>query len=155
NFYAGQSRNKEALSFLEKSSVMAQEIGVLEQVEESEKSISSIYEKSGNYAEALKHYKKYSAAKDSINNAESIKAMVREGMNYEMERKAELQKAENDKQRALYLEKSKRNRQLILFGALSVVFVLGIVFLIYNRRQLKKTLTLEKDLAEYEQKALH
>jgi LytS/YehU family sensor histidine kinase len=31
----------------------------------------------------------------------------------------------------------------------------GIVFLIYNRLQLKKTLTLQKELAEYEQKALH
>ena len=32
---------------------------------------------------------------------------------------------------------------------------LGIIFLIYNRSQLKKTLTLQKELAEYEQKALH
>lgn len=155
DYYAGQKQNKEALAYLEKSSRLAEEMGVLEQVKNSELSISSIYEKSGNYAEALKHYKKYSTAKDSITNAENIKNMVREEMNYEMERKAELQKAENEKKQAIYFEKSKRNRQLILFGALSVVFVLGIIFLVYNRRQLKKTLTLEKDLAEYEQKALH
>lgn len=155
DYYAKQKQNKEALTYLEKSSKLAEEMGVLEQVKSSELSISEIYESNGNYAEALKHYKRYSAAKDSINNAESIKSIVREEMNYEMERKAELQKAESEKKQAIYLEKSKRTRQLILFGALTVVFVLGIVFLIYNRRQLKKTLTLEKDLAEYEQKALH
>lgn len=155
DYYAKQKQNKEALAYLEKSSKLAEEIGVLEQVKSSELSISEIHESNGNYAEALKHYKKYSTAKDSINNAESIKSIVREEMNYEMERKAELQKAESEKKQAIYLEKSKRTRQLILFGALTVVFVLGIIFLIYNRRQLKKTLTLEKDLAEYEQKALH
>ena len=31
----------------------------------------------------------------------------------------------------------------------------GLGFLFYNRNQLKKTLTLQKNLAEYEQKALH
>ncbi len=35
------------------------------------------------------------------------------------------------------------------------MLLFGIIFLIYNRNQLKKTLTLEKELAEYEQKALH
>lgn len=155
DYYAGENKNKEAISYLEKSSALAQEIGVLVQVKQSEKSLSEIYEKMDNYAEALKHYKKYDAAKDSVNNAENIKNIVREEMKFEMERKAELQKAESEKRQAIYFEKSKRTKQLILFGSLLVVFVLGIVFLIYNRRQLKKTLTLEKDLAEYEQKALH
>ncbi len=155
NLYAGQNKNSLALEYLQKSSEFAQETGVLEQVKDSEKSISELYEKQGNYKEALLHYKKYSIAKDSINNAENIKNIVREEMNYEMERKAALQKIENEKKEAIYLEKSKRKNQQMLFTALFILLLFGIAFLVYSRRQIKKTLTLQKDLAEYEQKALH
>lgn len=104
---------------------------------------------------ALKHYKLYVAAKDSIVNAENIKSLVREEMNYEMERKAELQKAENEKREAIYHERDKRQKQMITFGGLLLLLLFGLAFVIYNRLQLKKTLTLQRDLAEYEQKALH
>jgi len=155
NLYASQKKNNEALKFLEKSSLLANEIGVLEQIKDSEKSISEIYENMGQPAKALEHYKKYSVAKDSINNAENIKNIVREEMNFEMERKAALQKIEAEKKEAIYVEQSKRHKQQLLFAGLSAVLLFGFAFLFYNRRNLKKTLTLQRDLAEYEQKALH
>lgn len=155
NIYARQGNLKGALANLEKSSSIASEIGVLEQVKDSEKSLSELYEKSGDMGLALKHYKRYTAAKDSIVNAENIKSLVREEMNYEMERKAELQKAENEKREAIYHERDKRQKQMITFGGLLLLLLFGLAFVIYNRLQLKKTLTLQRDLAEYEQKALH
>lgn len=155
NLYALQDKEKQALDYLKKSSSLANEIGVLAQVRDSEKSLSEIYEKTGNPAEALKHYKLYSVAKDSLNNAENIKSIVRQEMNYEMEQKEALQKIEAEKREAIYNEQSKRHKQLILFGGLFIILLFGITFLIYNRRQIKKTLTLQRDLAEYEQKALH
>ena len=155
NLYAGQGRSSEALDYLKRSSDMGEEIGVLEQVKDSEKSISELYEKNGNYEQALIHYKKYSIAKDTINNAENIKNMVREEMNYEMERKTALQKTEAEKREAIYREQDKRHRQQTLFIVVLVVLLFGLIFVVYNRLQLKKTLTLQRDLAEYEQKALH
>ncbi|KAF2512974.1 tetratricopeptide repeat protein [Flavobacterium arcticum] len=155
NLYAEQGRSSEALDCLKRSSSMAEEIGVLEQVEDSEKSISQLYEKKGNYKDALLHYKKYTIAKDSINNAENIKNMVREEMNYEMERKAALQKTETEKREAIYKEQDKRHKQQMLFMGVLVLLLFGLAFVVYNRLQLKKTLTLQRDLAEYEQKALH
>ncbi|MGV3461136.1 MAG: tetratricopeptide repeat-containing sensor histidine kinase [Flavobacterium sp.] len=155
NLYAAKSNNIKALEYLEKSSTVAKEIGVMEQVRESEKSISALYEKTGNHAEALRHYKLYAAAKDSILNAENIKNLVREEMNFEMEQKAAIQKIETEKREAIYHEQSKKHTQQILFTALIVLLLAGLVFVVYNRLQLKKTLTLQRDLAEYEQKALH
>ncbi|OIQ21408.1 MAG: hypothetical protein BM557_03920 [Flavobacterium sp. MedPE-SWcel] len=155
NLYAEQGKDKVALESLKRSSRLAADIGVLEQVKDSEKSISELYEKLGNHKESLIHYKKYSVAKDSINNAENIKNMVREEMNFEMERKAALQKIEIEKREAVYQETEKRHQQQMLFGVLFVILLFGLLFLIYNRLQLKKTLTLQRDLAEYEQKALH
>jgi len=155
DLYAKQKKHKEALKFLEKSSSLAGEIGVLAQVRDSEKSISEIYEVTGNPAEALKHYKLYSIAKDSLNSTDNIKSIVRAEMNYEMEQKAAMQKIESEKKEAIYNEQNKRQKQQMLFGALIILLLFCFAFLVYNRRQLKKTLTLQRDLAEYEQKALH
>lgn len=155
SLYAFEGKNKEAIKYLERSSALAEQIGVPEQVKESEKILSEVYEKMGNAPEALKHYKKYSAAKESINDSENIKSMVREEMNYEFERKEALQKTENEKKQLIYKEEAKRHKLQMLFTALFILLLFGIAFLIYNRLQLKKTLTLQRDLAEYEQKALH
>lgn len=153
--YALQKKDKEAIQYLQKSSILAEEIGVLEQVKSSEKALSDIYEQKGNMAEALKHYKKYSEAKDKINNSENIKSIVREEMNYEFERKEALQKIEYEKRQVMFDEQAKRHKQQMFFTALFILLLFGIAFLVYNRFQLKKTLTLQRDLAEYEQKALH
>lgn len=153
--FAGQHKDKEAIGFLEKSSAMAQEIEVPEQVKDSEKALSDLYEKMGNTPLALAHYKKYSDARESINTEENIKAMVREEMNYAFEQKQALQKLENEKKQLVYTEAAKRQQQMMAFAVLFVLLACGIVFLIHNRLQLKKRLTLQRDLAEYEQKALH
>jgi len=153
--YAQQKKTVEAIACLEKSSALAQEISVPDQVMESEKALSELYEKMGNTARSLSHYKKYSEARESINTNENIKAMVREEMNYEFERKEALQKLENEKKIAVFSEQAKRHRMQILFTVLFGVLLFGIAFLVYSRLQLKKRLTLQRDLAEYEQKALH
>jgi tetratricopeptide (TPR) repeat protein len=153
--FAQQHKNSESIGFLEKSSAMAQEIEVPEQVKDSEKALSDLYEKMGNAPLALTHYKKYSDARESINTEENIKAMVREEMNYAFEQKQALQKLENEKKQLVYTEAAKRQQQMMVFAVLFILLACGIVFLIYNRLQLKKRLTLQRDLAEYEQKALH
>ena len=150
-----QNKSADAVRYLERSSALAEEIGTPEQVKDSEKELSDLYVKMGNPALALMHYKKYSAAKDNINNSEGIKNMVREEMNYEFERKEALQKVESEKRLALFNEQTKRHQQQTFFVALSALLLFSIAFLIYNRLQLKKRLTLQRDLAEYEQKALH
>lgn len=155
SLYNRQGNNARAIEYLERSSALAQEIGVPGQVKDSEKILSDIYEKMGNQAEALRHFKKYSVAKETINNAENIKSLVREEMNYEFERKEALQKVEMEKRQVMFDEQAKRHQLQLFFSALFILLAFGIAFLIYNRRQLKKTLTLQRDLAEYEQKALH
>jgi len=153
--YALQNKDKEAIKYLEQSSALAEKIGVPQQVKESEKALSDIYERMGNTKAALKHYKKYSAAKETTANIDNIKSMVREELNYEFERKASLQRVETEKKQVLFNEQGKRHTQQMVFTGLSALLLFGIAFLVYSRLQLKKRLTLQRDLAEYEQKALH
>jgi len=150
-----EQKKSEAVKFLTQSINIAKEIGVLEQVEQSEKALSEYYEKAGNPIAALEHYKKFTEAKDKIVNGENVKSLIREEINYEFERKASLQRLEDEKKQALYTEESKRHKQQMLFLGIFVLLIFGITFSIFSRLQLKKRLTLQRDLAEYEQKALH
>ena len=155
SIYAEQKQYGLAIECIEKSLAIGKELGVLDRVQASEKELSGIYEKLGRTEEALAHYKLYSIAKDSVTNAETIKNSIRTEMNFEFERKTIKQHEEQEKKELLFEEQKKTNQlKMFLLFFLSLLLS-AIAFLIYNRKQLKKTLTLEKEIAVYEQKALH
>ena len=154
-FYLEQKDYKKALENTQKSLAYATELELLESVQNSEWALSTIYEKMGQTNESLKHLKLYGNAKDSLQNQENVRQMVQAEMNFEFDKKESLLQKEQEKKEIVYEEEIKRHQMQILFSILFVILVFGIVFLIYNRMQLKKTLTLQKELAEYEQKALH
>ena len=133
----------------------SKELNSIDQIKNCEKQLSVIYEKQNNTTEFIKHFKLYSIANDSVSSAKNIENSVRAEMNFEFDKKEALQKKELEKQSILYEEQSKRHTMQLFFAVLLALLVAGIGFLINNRLQLKKTLTLQKELAEYEQKALH
>lgn len=154
-FYLKQNQEIKALEMANTTLGLAKEIKVLEAQVLAEKLISDIYEKTGNPVEALKHYKRHSILKDSLSKENDNRKSIEASLNYEFEKKELLQKEENEKRELLLKEEAKNEKLKLMFGALTVLLLLGIAFLIYNRNSLKKTLTLQKELAEYEQKALH
>lgn len=155
NIYFNQEKYGEALTNTNKALELAKELNILDKVQVFEKTLSNIYEKQDNVREALKHYKLYSIAKDSVANAETVKNTIRTEMNFDFERKEMLQKEAQVKNQIVFKEQEKSNRLKILFSVLFALLIAGVAFLVYNRTQLKRTLTLEKELAVYEQKALH
>ena len=134
---------------------LAKETGSLEQIVFAEKLLSTIYKQQNNPILALQHFELYNRAKDSLNNEENIRKGVEVAMNFEFDKREVIQKEEIEKKNLLLKEQSKQNKLQLLFAGLFALMLGGIGFLIYNRIQLKKTLTLQKELAEYEQKALH
>ncbi len=139
-----QKKYTDALPFLLKSLSYAKEIGVQDQTIEDEKTLSELYGKLNNPTASLTHYKNYIIARDLMNNEENDKKFLRSEMNFEYE-----------KREALLVEKNKSQHQLILFSIIGGLLLLGLIFVTYNRMQVKKRLTLQKEVAEYEQKALH
>lgn len=154
-FYLDQKDYQKALQNTEKALALAQELELLELTQNAELALSAIYEKLGQTSESLKHFKLYAAAKDSLQSQENVRQMVQTEMNYEFDKKESLLQKEQEKKEIVFEEQIKRHRLEIIFSILFVILLFGIVFLIYNRLQLKKNLTLQKELAEYEQKALH
>lgn len=154
-FYLDQKDYQKALQNTEKALELAKELELLELTQNSELALSAIYEKMGQTNESLKHLKLYVIAKDSLQSQENVRQMVQTEMNYEFDKKESLLQKEQEKKEIVFEEQIKRHRLEIIFSILFVILLFGIVFLIYNRLQLKKNLTLQKELAEYEQKALH
>lgn len=153
--YFEQKKYIDAIENANKTLKLANELGVLEQIAASEKLLSDSYDQLHNSDNALAHFKKYSTAKDSLINQENIRKSVETEMNFDFEKRAVLQQKESEKASLLFKETSKRQWMQAIFATLFVLLLFGIGFLIYSRMQLKKTLTLQKELAEYEQKALH
>ncbi|WP_299277323.1 tetratricopeptide repeat protein [uncultured Psychroserpens sp.] len=154
-FYYERNDLDKALHMTQIALGLSEDIGVLEAKSTTEKLLSDIYEKKGNTTLALEHFQKYSVARDSLINEANIRKSVEASMKYEFEKKELLQKEENEKREIRLKEEAKSSKMKLIFGALTALLLFGIGFLIYNRSQLKKRLTLQKELAEYEQKALH
>lgn len=142
--YCEQKKYAEAMIFATKSLAYAKEIGVLDQTYHSEKLLSELYELQNNHEQSLVHFKNYIIARDSLNNLENDKKFVRAEMDFEYQKKE-----------ALLNEKNKSQRWITLFSVVGILLLIGLIFLIFNRRQVKRRLTLQKEVAEYEQKALH
>lgn len=139
-----QGEYKKAMPYALKSLEYAKEIGVLDQTYHSEKLLSELYEALDNPKQSLEHYKKYITARDSIANQEVSKKFALAEMNYE-----------HKKKETLLTEKNKRQMQFTVFSIIGIVLLIALTLAIYNRMQVKKRLTLKKEVAEYEQKALH
>ncbi|OXB04437.1 tetratricopeptide repeat-containing sensor histidine kinase [Flavobacterium pectinovorum] len=139
-----QKKYNEALSFALKSLTYAKEIGVQDQTYHTEKLLSELYESLNETKLALTHYKNYVSSRDSIQNQEINMKFARAEMNYEFKKKE-----------ALLFEKHKRETQFVIFSILAILLLIVLSIVIYNRMQVKRQLTLKKEVAEYEQKALH
>ena len=142
--YTDQQKYTEALPLATQSLDYAKTIGVLDQTYHSEKLLSDIYGFLNNPSESLAHYKNYVAARDSILNQEMSKKFAQAEMQFEYKQKE-----------ALLAERGKRQTQFTIFAILGTLLLLGLVLVIHNRMQVKRRLTLQKEVAEYEQKALH
>lgn len=154
-FYLKQNDFQKALQNTEKALAFAKELQLLELIQNAELALSTIYEKLGKTNESLKHFKLYAVAKDTLQSQQNVRQLVQTEMNEEFDKKQLLLQKEQERKQIVFEEQIKRHRLQIIFSILLVILAFGIVFLIYNRMQLKKTLTLQKELAEYEQKALH
>ena len=153
--YFEQKQYKEAMKNATASLQLAQQLDILELIASNEQIISQLFEIQNDSKLAFQHYKLYSAANNNLKNEENIRNSVRAEMTFEFDKKEMIQRKEAERKALLYNEHIKRNNLTILFVLIFSLLLAGMGFLIYNRIQLKKTLTLQKELAEYEQKALH
>lgn len=131
-----QKKYKDALSYQDSCLILSKRIEYLNSVRQTEKVLSKIYSFLGDCKNSYLHYKEYVAVKDSMYNEENTKKTVSTEMNFEFEKKQELEKAEQDKKDAIQSEILKRQRNTK--NAFIIGFIIVIGFSIFLFRLFKK-----------------
>ena len=147
--YAENGNYKKAEEYLLKSLAIAKEIGSLDDIKDAHYNLSDLYQKTNESVKALEHYKDFVVARDSLFNAESTKKMVRSEMNFEFEKKQQLQKLESEKKEAIQQEKLSNQR----VGVYALIFIVGLLlafsitlFRSYKSKKLQSEIIHEKNL---------
>lgn len=135
------------LSSLEK----AEKIDHKEQLKESHRELSEMYEKRRFFDKALEHYKEYKAASDSILTTEQDQAMVDALTKYETEKTLQENTLLESQNEITNLRLAASRRRVIYFGLGLLVFV-GASFWLYQlyRKIQAQNATIQTSLSEKE-----
>ncbi len=139
-----QGRTREAIDYLLDGYRIARENGLKEQIQDGARILSEIYMRQEDYPTALQYQTEYYTYRDSLINAESIKKMADQRIDYEVG----LKQAEVD-----LLEARQENQRIILMGLAIFLFVVVVVLIIIYRfyttkNRLSKELATQKDQLE-------
>ncbi|MBC7861564.1 MAG: tetratricopeptide repeat protein [Bacteroidia bacterium] len=128
-----------SLDHLNNAEKTGREADLLELLRNVYRDQSALYEATGNTDKALKAYKNYISARDSMFNEANTKKALSAELNFEFEKKVAISKAEQDKQNALHSEQSKRQKIVIgLVGVIALVIAVVVVVVLRSLRITKR-----------------
>lgn len=173
NCLANLGKVDEAIANCERSLKIAYQIESLENIELAEELLSQLYEKKGRHQLALKHYRTYMVYKDSIFNIEKSKALTRNEIKFEYEKKASQDSLKNFHEQELKDEQirihqlqisQEKTKNYALYGGIIILIIFGVF--IFNRFKVsqrqnkiieKQKLEVEeqKKIVEEHQKEIH
>jgi adenylate cyclase len=132
DIYLERKDKTKALSYLDRSLMLAKKYSLKEQISDANQKLSAFYESQGDYKKSNQHYKEYIAYRDSVSNINTVQEMADLRTDFEVSRK----QAEVD-----LLHQEKRNQQIIAIStsvALILIFTLAVI--LYRRNSfIKKT----------------
>ncbi|MBN4065815.1 tetratricopeptide repeat protein, partial [Candidatus Amoebophilus asiaticus] len=120
--YTDTKKYEEAERYLKQAIEITKEIGVLYYEKYYQENISTLYAKTYRYSLALKHYKKYDNAKDSLYNEEKSKEIGKLEMKHEMEI-AEFNRNQKEEQEAKVARIQKAREDKIGYTLVLVGFI--------------------------------
>ncbi len=153
--YLEQKQYQQAITNADKALQLSKETNVLEQMRNASKILSEVYEAKNNFTQAYTYGKLFWQLNDSLTNEKNIRKGLEAEMNFEYKKAANIARLQREHEAFVKAEEAKQTRVKYILIGLSVLLLLGLAFVYYKRVELKKRLTLEKELSEYEQKALH
>ncbi|MDP2385595.1 MAG: tetratricopeptide repeat protein [Bacteroidota bacterium] len=151
--YVALNESENALLYFNKQLSIGKEINSKLDKQNAYSGISSVYEKMKEPGKAFEYYKLYKEMEDSVQNESTNKAIAELEIKYKTEKKEkeiELLKKNQEIKDAAY----RRKMQYIYFGVFSLVVIVVLLFLLNNRKQLKRKNILERKNFELERNAL-
>ena len=133
-----------AILYSQKSLDIANELEITETKVNAEKLLSDIYDRKGDQKLALLHLRNYDVEKDNLEKIKNEQQRLKTELAFQYEKK-QLEKRENANR--------ERLKWIFTFTILGVL-LLGLFFY-YRNKEKQKTILLQKQLTEFEHKALH
>ncbi len=141
-----QKKYQEAIPFFEKSiDALGGEDNYDQNIADIYKNLSTCYENSGNYKKALKNYQMGVSISDSITRKDNVRKATEIGMNYDFQKKQEVQKAEQ-----VLKDKISQSKQTALLVGLGIFLLVAIGALAGFRNKQKANALLRLQKAEIE-----
>jgi serine phosphatase RsbU (regulator of sigma subunit)/Tfp pilus assembly protein PilF len=144
--YFSKKDYSKAFNHGSKALFLARELGYPKEISISADLLSRIYQVQGRWDEAFRMQALYFQMRDSINNDWTRRATVQKQFQYEYDKKEALLKAEQEKERAVAREKSRKQKIIILSIIGGLVTVL--IFAAYVFRSLQVTRRQKKIIEE-------
>ena len=139
-----------AIALLKQKMKIDKEIETPESLMYTKELLAKVYEKTGNYKNAIDEFKDFQRLKDSLANSENREEAIKKEMQYEADKKETLAKAEIGKQKVI--------RNAIIAISLIVLIAGVFLFLGFRKRQRirleQKEILLKAEISETELKAL-
>ncbi|GAB3049428.1 tetratricopeptide repeat protein [Spirosoma pulveris] len=133
-----------AIPYYEKSFQVLKQADIYDaQIGQAYAELSSCYEKTGHYRQALTMYKQSAAITDSIRGKENIQKATELTLTYEFTKKQQATQAEQQKQRAL-----ARTKQVALGGGMGLMLILAAVSFYAYRTKYKANTLLQQQKEE-------
>lgn len=150
-----QGKYKESERYALMSFKISEDLGFTNDIEETSKVLSDIYEKIGDYRKAFDFYKLHNELKDSLFNQETQKSLLSKQINYEYEKKKlkdslEFAREQEIKDLAIAKQeaqlKQEKTQRLALYSGLFIIVIFS--GFVYNRFRMsqnqKKIIELQK-----------
>jgi len=157
NYLKAEENSKRSIS-------ISKELGFPENIRNAAERLNQIYKATGNYKLALENYELFILMRDSINNATTRKASIKQQLKHEYEKQAAADSVAHAKEseiKNVQLQKqnteikAKKNQQYALFGGLGLVMIFaGFMFNRFKVTQKQKVIIEHQKEVVEEQKKL-
>ena len=126
-----------AISIAKQSLLQSAQLNIPSLTKQSHFILSNAYQQVNKSNEALFHYQKFIALRDSIYNIDKTKEIVRKELEFNFKRTQELQKLEQQKLAEKNKEENEKQRNIIIFISLTALILsalLGITVWLYRQK---------------------
>ncbi len=125
DIYLEKGDQEAALDYAQRSLVLGEKYRLKEQISDANLKLSELYEKAGNSAKSLKHYKDFVVFRDSLNNIKAVQSMADIRTDYEVSQK---QTEVNLRQSEVnLLNQQKKNQRVVMIATAIALFLIGIL----------------------------
>ncbi len=124
-YYIQQNNNREAVTYLEESYRISEQLGYPELIKHSSHLLSLAYERKGDGLLSVKLYKRYAFMKDSIENDENRKTVIRREVQFDFEKDRIFKEQEEANKTRLEKQRIERRNGLqhsMIFIAILLAF---------------------------------